>query len=168
MSSISSDPVESGYADWTQDGLVGLGMKTAVDHPELVNCISTAMLWAIGDVLAQLFERSKQRAQTHLPLSQSPSHASTYDRPEWRFNYARTLRLASFAGLLFAPVTKMWFEFLEATFPGEGLAVAVQRMLLDQAIYSTCVIVSLFVWVGMLESGGSVQHTLAKVQTNYC
>jgi hypothetical protein len=161
---------EAGYDDWTQDGILGFGMHTAKVHPELFNCISTALLWSLGDVIAQMFERQKHRSRTHLPLTQSPSHsaADPYSPTAWKFNYARTLRIASFAGLLFAPVTKAWFELLVILFPGEGLFVAFKRMMLDQGLYASCVISSLFAWVGFWESGGNMKAAIAKVKTNYC
>ena len=140
----------------------------AIQHPELTNCIITALLWSLGDVLAQLFERQRHQSKSHLPLSQSPVNVSTaYGPMKWSFNTARTLRIASYAGLIFAPITKAWFEVLESTFPGEGLAVAAQRMLLDQACYSSCVIISLFVWVGMLESKFNIDYTVNKIRQNY-
>lgn len=125
-------------------------------------------------MIAQLLERRRARKQTHLPLSQSPRHVSlnaadSYGGPPgtaWRFDWLRLLRLASFAGLIFAPATKAWFEQLEAWFPGSGLLVAVQRMATDQICYSALVISSLFLWTGLWESGGSLLFAIAKIRAN--
>jgi protein Mpv17 len=131
----------------------------------------------LGDVIAQLLERRTLQRQTHLPLRQmDPGTASfdpdgssgvVYGRPSvWRFNVARLLRLVSFAGLLFAPVTKRWFEVLESEIPGTGFWVAMQRMLADQVLYSVCVLLTLFAWTGAWESGGNWAHVRAKIATN--
>ena len=132
---------------------------------------------SLGDLLAQLFERHTQRTQTHMALPQSPSRgggggggagdSSLYGGPvAWRFDLLRLLRVAAFAGLLFAPVTKSWFEFLERLYPGSGLVVAVQRMATDQLCYSGVVISAWFLWSGLLEGGGSLRFALAKLRAN--
>jgi len=137
----------------------------------------SAALWALGDVIAQLLERRTKQRQTHLPLRQTDpgtagfdpdgSSGVVYGRPAvWRFNVARLLRLVSFAGLLFAPVTKRWFEVLESEIPGSGFWVAMQRMLADQVLYSVCVLLTLFAWTGAWESEGNWTHVRAKIATN--
>jgi len=152
-------------------------------HPELTNALMTAFLWGLGDVIAQLLERRTQQRQTHLPLRQDPPRSggpADYGRPTaWRFDFVRLLRLTVYAGLIFAPATKRWFELLESWFPSPlpdpssgavsgsaSFAVAMQRMLADQLLYSVCVLCSLFLWSGAWESGFDVGHMGRKLSAN--
>lgn len=165
---MSDSPASAGWSDT----LLADAMSFARDNPDLANCVITALLWALGDCIAQMLERRAKMKQTHLPLAQSPdstasSPSAVYGAPlVWRFDWLRLLRLASFAGLLFAPVTKRWFEFLEAAYPGTGMVVALKRMATDQICYSICVISSLFMWTGLWESGGSLTWALSKLRAN--
>lgn len=159
-------------AEWSSSSLLSDTMTFAALNPDLTNCVLTALLWALGDCIAQMLERQARSKQTHLPLSQSPdtvspSAASGYGAPlQWRFDWLRLLRLVSFAGLIFAPVTKRWFEFLEWAYPGSGIVVALQRMATDQICYAVLVISALFLWTGLWESGGSLQWALGKLRVN--
>ncbi len=124
-------------------------------------------------MIAQLLERRALSKQTHLPLTQSPTRSaaadggSGYGVPlQWHFNFLRLLRLAAFACFMFAPLTKAWFELLVRLFPGEGLAVAFPRMALDQLCYAPFVLSTLFLWTGLLESGGSFHFAFEKMRSN--
>lgn len=114
-------------------------------------------------------ERRLANKQTHLPLPQSLNHSGDgYGAPaQWRFNWLRALRLTAFACFVFAPVTKAWFELLVRLFPGDGVAVAVPRMVADQLIYAPCVLTSVFMWTGLLESAGSWSFAVNKLRSNF-
>jgi len=153
-------------------------------HPYLANVVMTASLWSLGDVLAQFLERSAARKVTHQPLNQhdpdTPSNAPSPASPTsagfayatplsaaWRYSYFRTLRLALFAGLIFAPLTDTWFHWLSDTFPGEGLFVGTKRMLMDQLLYAPFMISLLFLWTGLLDSAGDWKHARRSWATNF-
>jgi len=159
---VSGDPIAPPTA-------LESALEWAAGYPEAVNALTTALLWSIGDVIAQFMERRLQRKQTHLPLTQSPDPTdSNYGSPiNWRFSYLRTLRLAAFACFVFAPITKAWFELLVRMFPGDGGAVAIPRMVADQLLYAPCVISAVFMWTGLLESGGSLSFAVAKLRQNF-
>jgi hypothetical protein len=75
----------------------------------------------------------------------------------------RSLRLAFFAAFCWAPATFYWFRFLEWTFPGEGLMVAMKRMVCDQLLFAPVVILSLFIVVTSLE-GRPIPAVIKKVK----
>ena len=127
----------------------------------LQSMLSSGALWGLGDVMAQLIERygSGGSSNKQLQTASSSSFLSFYSP-------LRTLRLSFYAALVWAPATHYWFQFLEYVFPGDGLLVAVKRMLLDQSVYAPLVIASLFFVVGALE-GLSLRTVAAKTRDGF-
>ena len=120
--------------------------------------LSSAALWGVGDVMAQLIERYGSGGKQ----SQQPTSSSFLSL----YSPLRTLRLSLYAFVVWAPCTHYWFRFLEFVFPGSGLLVAVKRMLLDQSLYAPFVIASLFLVVGALE-GSSLRVVAAKTRDGF-
>jgi len=116
-----------------------------------LSCLISAALWSVGDVLAQLIESSGLKSSL------------------------RTLRIAVFGGLIFAPLTGRWFTFLNETFPdsqtsavppydGDQWTALINvllsawpvalRVIVDQVIYSPFILSVLFLSVGLMEGNG--------------
>ena len=112
----------------------------------LVSCLISALLWSVGDVLAQFIESSALTSAL------------------------RTMRIAVFGGVIFAPLTASWFTFLNQTFPDQkanatppeywinvliGAWPVAARVAADQLIYSPFILTVLFVSIGLMEGGGA-------------
>ncbi len=137
----------------------------------------SALLWSIGDAIAQ---RLENRNKSSAKYGSSGGGAWSYDYKRtlrlamyvsvWEVRRMRLTKcdseaalfcccvLASmyipvyrFAAFYFAPLTILWFAFLERTFPGDGVVVALKRLSLDQTINAVVSNVSLFVVVGLME-----------------
>jgi len=111
---------------------------------EYVIMLSASVLWTCGDLIAQVIERRQIKK-------------------DWDF--ARTARLASFAFLVFAPLTSRWFVLLETIFPGDSLQVGFQRMACDQLFYAPFIIGASLYWVSVCENW-SVSEAFAKVRAD--
>ena len=125
--------------------------------------LSSGALWGLGDVMAQLIERYSASSSSTSGAKQL--HSSSSSLLSFYSPY-RTLRLSFYAMFVWAPCTHYWFALLEYIFPGDGLLVAVKRMLLDQSLYAPLVIASLFIVVGALE-GSSLRTVLAKTRDGF-
>ena len=131
----------------------------------LRSMLTSGVLWALGDVMAQLIERYSSGSNKQLASSAASSASSSLSFASL-YQPLRTVRLSLYAALVWAPATHYWFRFLEYVFPGDGLLVAVKRMLLDQSLYAPLVIGSLFLVVGSLE-GLSLRAVLAKTRDGF-
>jgi len=141
---------------------------SASQHDLAYQMVTSALLWASGDLLAQSIERYNFNKQHH-SIHQSNSSSSTSFSlrnccSQW--NVLRTFRLSLFGSCVWAFCTYYWFRFLEEIFPGEGFKVALQRMILDQSVYAPCVIFTLFIVIGLLE-GLSFQQLFIKTKSGF-
>ena len=127
------------------------------DHELLWSMLSSGLLWGAGDCIAQRIEQYLSRGK--LQPQHQPSSAACWDA-------VRTGRIFFFACFCWAPATYYWFQLLELMVPGEGLEVAVKRMLLDQTLYAPAVIAALFAVVAAL-SGLSFHATLRRVRQGF-
>jgi hypothetical protein len=136
-----------------------LGVEQFVaDHELLWSMLSSGLLWGAGDCIAQRIEQYLSRSK------QQQLHAQPASSAGW--DAVRTGRIFIFASCCWAPATYYWFQLLELAVPGEGLEVAVKRMLIDQSLYAPAVIAALFVVVAAL-SGLSFHATLRRLREGY-
>jgi len=134
-------------SDWSFEELVS-------NHDLAYQMLTSGLLWGSGDVLAQCIERYYQG-------NRGISSVSLFD---WKL--VRTVRLAFFGCFVWAFLTYYWFRFLERILPGQGIVVAIERMLLDQSFYAPMIILLLFVVIGVLE-GLTWKSLLVKVRAGF-
>jgi len=115
--------------------------------------VTAAVLWSIGDFIAQKVEVHKRGSSILSTILSTP------------YNYHRTAKLAIYAALWFCPLTDLWFKLLQDIFPGDLFNAAVQRVLLDQTFYSTFIITSLFTITSLMD-GKSFSDIVIKIKND--
>ncbi|KAJ9627169.1 Protein required for ethanol metabolism [Taxawa tesnikishii (nom. ined.)] len=88
-------------------------------RPMLTQSVTTAVLFATGDTMAQqLVERKGLRNQ----------------------EFDRTARMAFYGGCIFGPAATTWFGFLQRriVFPGRPNTEILARVALDQGVFAGC------------------------------
>jgi len=136
-------------------GIAGAISGNSNDNTSLVTqMVTAAILWSLGDFLAQKIESHKRGSSVLATLmSEAP------------YNYKRTARMALFAALYFSPLTNLWFKLLQDLFPGELFEAAVKRVLLDQTFYATFMITSVFAIVSLME-GKKWEEIIMKIKVD--
>jgi len=115
-----------------------------ISEEMLAKMLMSAVLWTVGDVIAQKIEQRHSRAL---------------------FDYFRSLRILLWGALIFTPIVSSWFEYLQHRFPEEGFSGAVPRMLLDQLLMAPCML-ALFFFYTAVTHGRGVDAGLDKVRNN--
>ncbi|KAG2175989.1 hypothetical protein INT44_000468 [Umbelopsis vinacea] len=109
--------------------------RTLTRHPLVTQCVTTATLFATGDVIAQ---HAVEKRDTH--------------------DYARTLRLAGFGGIVAAPLLSNWYKFLDRHIQMSTPVKALfARVALDQLLFAPCFIAVFFSAQGALEGKNTTQ-----------
>jgi len=125
-------------------------MRQLETKPVFTKMWSSGLLWGIGDSIAQRIE-----------------HSNTADKEKKVFeqDFMRTARLAGFATFLFAPLTHNWYNILQAKFPGESMSAVVKRVSLDQTLYATFILSTLYGTTAIMEGKG-VQGAQRRIEDN--
>jgi protein Mpv17 len=98
-------------------------------RPILVQCISTAGLFASGDLLAQ-------------QVLERPTH----------HDYYRTLRFSFFGGCIAGPVMCLWYRVLERVITFKSINKAtLTRVALDQCCFAPCSLFLFFTIQSLME-----------------
>lgn len=104
-------------------------------HPSITQGITTAALFATGDVIAQ---HAVEKRETH--------------------DYMRTLRLTGFGGLVAAPLLGNWYKFLDKNIHlSNPFKTLIARVALDQFLFAPGFIALFFSAQGALEGKNMTQ-----------
>lgn len=117
----------------------------------LHEAISSAILWSLGDILAQCIERYSKLNDINHPHELQNDRSSTSTSAWSSIQWKRTARLAFYGSCIWTTPTHFWFHFLQTTFPKHDFASGFMRMMCDQIFYSPMVIDSLLMTTGLLE-----------------
>ncbi|KAI5899110.1 uncharacterized protein SCHCODRAFT_02604210 [Schizophyllum commune H4-8] len=98
-------------------------------RPMLTQCLTAAVLFSGGDVLAQQFV--EKRGSLH--------------------DYTRTARLAFYGGVCFGPPMTLWYQFLNRIKFASSRRAVVYRVWLDQAFLTPIAVVYFFSMMSLLE-----------------
>ncbi|KAJ3336060.1 hypothetical protein HDU93_003799 [Gonapodya sp. JEL0774] len=120
-------------------------------HPILIKALTSALLAAAGDIVAQLLERRKLGASVHLVTQESHSCSSAQFGIPW-WSPSRTLRLASYGLLVAAPLTHFWYILLDHVL-GSSMSgdVAIAKVAVDQILMAPVSTAIFFAYQGMLQ-----------------
>ncbi|GMF19089.1 unnamed protein product [Phytophthora lilii] len=116
------------------------------DSPLLTKGITSAILFGLGDRIAQRIENSETTDGDRIDA-------------EDRHGLQRTARMMVWGGILFAPVGHAWYNFLEKTVRGKGTASIVKKIAADQLIFSPPLSLAFFTYAGCSE-GKQLRETL--------
>ncbi|KAG6598128.1 SYM1 protein [Phytophthora cinnamomi] len=112
------------------------------DSPLLTKGVTSAVLFGIGDRVAQRIERSESAGDNGDPNS---------DDPDDRHGLHRTARMMLWGGVLFAPVGHAWYNFLERAVRGKGAAAVAKKIAADQLVFSPPLSLAFFTYAGCSE-----------------
>ncbi|KAI5824568.1 hypothetical protein K523DRAFT_315062 [Schizophyllum commune Tattone D] len=98
-------------------------------RPMLTQCLTAAVLFSGGDVLAQQFV--EKRGSLH--------------------DYTRTARLAFYGGVCFGPPMTLWYQFLNRIKFASPRRAVIYRVWLDQAFLTPIAVVYFFSMMSLLE-----------------
>ncbi|KAK9458100.1 hypothetical protein V1511DRAFT_491757 [Dipodascopsis uninucleata] len=106
-----------------------------VARPLLTQCVSTGVLFGIGDAIAQLALPGLDNGEKK------------------KYDYIRTLRLCFHGGVVFAPMVSQWYRLISTriVIPGRPNIEALARMAADQTIWAPFGIASFYVSMGVLQ-----------------
>ncbi|KAK9469553.1 hypothetical protein V1512DRAFT_244991 [Lipomyces arxii] len=105
-------------------------------RPILTQCVSTGVLFGIGDAVAQ----------TMVPD----------EKLNGKYDYMRTARMCFHGGVVFAPLVSQWYRLINTriVIPGRPTAEAFARMVVDQTVWAPFGIASFYVSMGVLSNQG--------------
>lgn len=113
-------------------------------------CGTAAFLFGTGDFIAQAAVEKRK------PFT------SQYD-------LVRTLRLGFYGGVIFAPVTSVWFKTLERFAPGvPGSVINVASKVVADQTLAAPTMLGVFFTATTLLGGGSFKDVQKKIDDNYC
>eukprot|EP00808_Paulinella_micropora_P002117 g16908.t1 len=102
--------------------------------------VLAGFLWSLGDCIAQTIEKRTKK--------------SLYPR----YDYLRTIRVCTFAAFLATPLSLLWYNFLESTFPPPLRAsVIAKRVICDQLVYSPVVLSLMYFSLSKMEGKSTFQ-----------
>ncbi|ORY29640.1 protein SYM1 [Naematelia encephala] len=110
-------------------GLLGAYQSFLARRPLFGNMVTSAALFATGDVIAQ--QGIEKKGKDH--------------------DFARTGRIVAWGGGVFAPVVSVWFRVLERVPIKSKWPGAIVRMSLDQFIAAPFVLTGFFTFMTLLE-----------------
>ncbi|CAI5732589.1 unnamed protein product [Hyaloperonospora brassicae] len=117
--------------------------------PLLTKGVTSAILFGVGDRLAQQMEDAKP--------SEGESHDAETDDDS--FGLKRTARMMVWGGLFFAPFNHAWYNLLEKVVRGNTATAIVKKIAADQLIVTPPVTLSFFTYAG-LSDGKSLHDTM--------
>lgn len=121
-------------------------------RPLATNCISTATLFATGDILAQ-------------------THFSDAKTVESSFDFARTARAAIYGGLVFAPIGDTWYKTLAKVQAPKRISNAttdtLARVMVDQLGFAPILAVPMYYSFMSLMEFSLVDEAVQKVRDNW-
>ncbi|KAH8148691.1 uncharacterized protein LAJ45_07402 [Morchella importuna] len=141
--------------------------------PILTMMVTNAILGGVADTVAQIVS-SVQAKSLRKPLDSSkkdgisieihdlnekgplPSHRGDLVGTQLGFDFERWIRFMAW-GLIMAPVSFSWFEFLSEIFPitpENRNGPALLRVLLDQVVFSPISLAIFFIYMTLAEGGG--------------
>lgn len=120
-------------------------------RPVLTRSLTTGVLMATGDVLAQALERYGEQPEGKAPKA---------------FDVLRTGRMLTFGTLWVGPALHVWYSFLTRIVPGSSAGQVVLKMCIDQAVFAPLAAGSFFIGLGALE-GRSAADIESKVRTGF-
>lgn len=134
-------------------------------RPVATNCISAAVLFGVGDILAQ----------TVVPATQTGHHVIETDikRIEHKLedtsknlDWARTTKATIYGGFIFAPLaSKFWYPFLNSLRGSTPAKTALKRVAFDQLGFSPlCGIPLYYTCLGIMDgkSSSEIREHLSK------
>ncbi|KAF8607380.1 hypothetical protein BDV93DRAFT_520258 [Ceratobasidium sp. AG-I] len=120
-------------------------MRLMSRRPLLGPCITTATLFAVGDIVAQ-------QGVDRRGLS--------------KHDWVRTARLGAYGGAVFAPIVVKWYKVLDQIPIKSRPALVASRVALDQFVFAPFAVAMFFGCTTLME-GKRVEDVKTKLRTSY-
>lgn len=115
---------------------------TSHQHPMLHNMLVCMVLFSTSDLIAQAAERRAQAGVGRV----SPLSVSSVD-------VARTARMATYAFLIDAPLSHVWYMGVEAMHPGKGLPQVFTKAALSQCVWEPIIVTVFLLSMACMKDG---------------
>ncbi|KAL3668406.1 hypothetical protein V7S43_006494 [Phytophthora oleae] len=109
--------------------------------PMLTKCVTSAVLFGLGDRIAQGVEKSRRLKDEEIEDDGALVSKST----------ARTMRMMVWGSVLFAPIAHTWVNFVERTVGSHGKVVVFKKMLLDAFVLAPSINTLFFTSTQMMQ-----------------
>ena len=126
--------------------------KLLKSHPFLTQCSTTAVLFGLGDVLAQIIESSSPKS----PLQSSSTQPSTISST-FKSNYdpLRTARLFFYGSCVAGPARVLWYRSLDKYIKFTPVKTVLVKVAMDQFIFAPVFLRSKKTFLRLFEVGPS-------------
>eukprot|EP00644_Phytophthora_capsici_P007224 jgi/Phyca11/112726/e_gw1.22.444.1 len=104
--------------------------------PVITKCVTSAVLFGVGDRIAQRLENTPKDEDDGALLSKGT---------------ARTMRMMVWGGVLFAPIVHTWVNFVERTVGSHGKVVVLKKVLLDAFVFAPSINTLFFTSTQMMQ-----------------
>lgn len=130
-------------------------------QPLLTKCVTSAVLFGVGDRLAQHLEgrQALQADREDQSLASTADDRGSIDDANGS-SYVRTTRMMTWGGLGFAPIAHTWYNFIERLAPGSTPRAVVAKIAMDQIFFAPAISTTFFTATQSLE-GKSLGEALA-------
>lgn len=117
-------------------------------HPLTTKCLTSGLISASGDICCQTFFENDGKNKSK------------------KWDMYRTARMSFLGFALIAPVTHFWYGTLMKSIPGRNIKATLQRLALDQFIFSPPFL-SAWVWSNMTLQGCNTNAIQSKLKLDY-
>ncbi|KAK1941726.1 Protein SYM1 [Phytophthora citrophthora] len=115
--------------------------------PMVTKCVTSAVLFGLGDRIAQRLEKSRRPKDEEMEDDGALVSKST----------ARTMRMMIWGSVIFAPIVHTWVHFIERTVGSHGKVVVFKKVLLDAFVFAPSINTLFFTSTQMMQ-GKSVSQ----------
>ncbi len=149
-------------------------------RPFVVQTISAGVLWGAGDLLAQRLSFEVRRHTTYAvqpappPNPNADPNAPPPPPPEdynkivaaipWKWDTARTARMAGFGLLVSAPTAYGWYHLMDKFIPAQTTAASLQKVVIHSLCYAPFNISTAIGWIAYTAPGGTPDLALKRIQ----
>jgi protein Mpv17 len=114
--------------------------KWLTKAPLLTKGITSAVIYGLGDRIAQKMEQQKH-----------PQQQEEHQVTNWNKSLQRTARMMFWGGFALAPLTHHWLNFLDRSVKGTGKLLIAKKIALDQLIYTPPLFTAFYLTTQFLE-----------------
>jgi len=128
--------------------------KKLVDYPTLTQGFIAGSLFACGDVICQMIERSNQERKT------------LENKKEDSIDWLRVGRMCTVGFVVVGPACHYWYKFLDKRMQSTTVAQALKKTLVDETLFGPVYLASFFVSISILE-GMTPQQIVQKIKKEF-
>uniref|UniRef100_K3WKW1 Uncharacterized protein n=1 Tax=Globisporangium ultimum (strain ATCC 200006 / CBS 805.95 / DAOM BR144) TaxID=431595 RepID=K3WKW1_GLOUD len=125
-------------------------------RPLLTKCVTSGILFGVGDRIAQTIEVRQQQAQDAEREFVDFEVVQERDGLMSVESATRTMRMMIWGGIGFAPIAHTWYNFIERFAPGSTAMAVTKKIAMDQILFAPAISTTFYTATQSLE-GKSLQ-----------